>query len=290
MIGKFYEFNGQTISNTTGDYRVWLSLISWKDVVTSDDSINIQWGHWIKTSITFARGRLIQIEWSIIADTREWLSKGEDYLSSLFALQSDLTEVELLPLIITDEQDRRWRIYAKIKESLSIEIGDNDYIDGTNRRFRVVLEAEDPKYYNVDQKEVNTAEGNFGGAKLGAKLWVKLNSFFNKVELITESNHESPLFITINVTGTVDTPLTIHNTTTGTFFWLDISAINGDVIVINSKDRTATKNWVNVLANRVSWSIWPKAKGTTNFSIFDNDGGLAASDFNINIIYNDVYL
>ena len=60
------------------------------------------------------------------------------------------SQVELLPFLVTDEQERVWEIHCKIKEPLSIDIGDDDYLQGANRRWRVVLQSEDPRYYNAN--------------------------------------------------------------------------------------------------------------------------------------------
>ena len=66
--------------------------------------------------------------------------------------------VELLPFIVTDEQDRRWQLDCKIKEPLSIDIGDDDFMDGANRRWRVVLQSQDPRYFSDAYEVVAGAE------------------------------------------------------------------------------------------------------------------------------------
>lgn len=290
MIGKTFEFNGQIISNTTADYRVWLDVVQWKSLDVSDEQNNVQWFHGIKLSPTFARGRRITLEGVIIADTHTGSSKGIDYLESLFALQGIPSTVELLPFIVTDEQDRQWELNCKIKEPLQIDTQDNDWMEWSTRRWRVVLQSEDPRYYWVGEQSVVGAEWNFGGVKLWVKLWVKLNEYFNEIQINAEWNTETQLIITLTALGDINTPLMIKNITAGTFFALDVDAVAGDVIVINSKTFEATKNGANIKASRIEGSTWPKSKWVTSLSIYDDDGWLFASDFDISITWRDALL
>lgn len=290
MIWKSFKFRWQEISITTWDYQIGLDVVQWKWLDVSDNQINVQWFHGIKLSPTFARGRRVTIEWIIIADDQIWSSKGIDYLENLFALQWIPSTVELLPFIVTDDQDREWELQAKIKEPLSIDIGDMDWQQWANRRFRVVLQWEDPRYYNAIENQVDWAEWYFWGAKLWVKLWVKMDDYFNEIQVIANWNVQSPLKTTITATWDINTPLVIRNLTDWTFFGLDIDAVLWDIIEIDSSLKTATKNGVNILANRIAWSTWPQAIWSTLFSFYDNDGWLVTSDFDVKINFRDVLL
>lgn len=68
MIGKNFEFKGQTISTVDPDFRIGLQLVQWKGLDVSDEQSNVQGFHGIKLSPTFARGRRITLEGLIIAD------------------------------------------------------------------------------------------------------------------------------------------------------------------------------------------------------------------------------
>ena len=290
MIWKSFEYNGQTISRTTWDFRVGLDVVQWKSLDVSDEQQNVQGFHGIKLSPTFARGRRITLEGVIVADDHVWSSKAIDYLEGLFALQWNPNQVDLLPFIVTDEQDRRWQLDCKIKEPLSIDIGDDDWMEWSNRRWRVVLQSEDPKYYNADQKTNAWSEWFFGWVKLWAKLWFKMDNYFNEIQILNIWNIATPLEITITATGDINTPLMIKNITDGTFFGLDVDAVVWDVIVVNWKTFEATKNGVNIKAQRIAWSTWPKATGTTYLSIEDSEAWLYTSDFDISIKYRDALL
>lgn len=266
-------------------------MVQWKTLDVSDEQQNVQGYHGVKLSPTFARGRRVTLEGIIIADDHEWSSMAIDYLETLFALQSTPDVVELLPFLVTDEQDREWQLDCKVKEPLSIDITDEDYLEGTNRRWRVVLQSENPIYYNSVENTVNGDEWNFWGAKLWVKLWVALDEYLSEIQVNIEGwNIETPLEITLTATGDINTPLTIKNITTGTFFGLDIDAVSWDVIVVNSRTFVATKNGVNIKANRVEWSTWPKALWNTYFAVYDDDGGLDTSDFDVEIKYKDALL
>lgn len=290
MIGKSFEFNGTTISKTTWDFRVGLDVVQWKQLDVTDEAQNVQWYHWVKLSPTFARGRRITLEGIIVADDHEKSSMAIDYLEELFALQWVPSQVNLMPFIVTDEQDRQWKINCKIKEPLSIDISDDDWREGTNRRWRVVLQSEDPRYYSVDEYGETGAEWHFGGVKFPVKFWVKFDEYFNEIQVNAQSQIEAPLIFTLTATGDIDAPLLIKNLTDGTFFWLDIDAVAWDVIVVDSNTYKVTKNWVNIKASRIEWSTWPRSKWVTTFSIFDNDWGLFESDFDVDIKWRNILL
>jgi len=290
MIGKSFEFNTQSIARTTADYQIGLDVVQWKGLDVSDSQADVQGFHGIKLSPTYARGRRITLEGIIIADDHEGSSKGIDFLETLFALQGIPSSIDLKSFIVTDEQDRRWELQCKIKETLSIDIQDDDYMTGAIRRWRVVLQSEDPRYYNVAEQTETGAEGYIGGVKLGTTLGVKLNEYFNEIQILANGNIESPLKITITATGDINTPLMVRNITSNTYFGLDIGAVSGDIIVIDSNLKTATKNGINILANRIAGSNWIKAFGSTVLSVYDEDGGLPTSDFDISISYRDVLL
>lgn len=113
---------------------------------------------------------------------------------------------------------------------------------------------------------------------------------YNQIQVINIGNTYTPLKFTITANGNIDAPLTIRNTLNNTFFALNIDAVAGDVIIVDGITKTTTKNGVNILANRVAGSTWPKAKDTMSFSIVDEDGGLDVSDFDVVVAWRDALL
>jgi hypothetical protein len=205
-------------------------------------------------------------------------------------LQGVPSVVEMLPFTVTDEQDRIWQIEAKIKEPVSIEIPDDDFLQWSSRRWRVVLQSEDPRYFSQTESTVMWSEWYFWGVKFPVKFGVPFNEEYNEIQVITTGTIEAPIKVQLDILWQVQSPLSIKNLTNGTFFDLDIDAIPWDVIIVNGKTKTATKNWVNILAQRLPGSTWPKVKNTTIYQIYDQEGWLFESDFDVTITFNDVLL
>ena len=285
MIWKDLTCRGNAISTTTDDFQVGITVAQWKTLDVSDQQENVQGTHGIKVSPTFVRGRRITLEWVILADNHYGSSKGIDYLENMFALQGIPTQVELLPFTVTDEQDRIWKIDAKVKEPLSIDIADDDHLQWATRKWRVVLQAPDPRFWSLDDHTVHGAEWHFWGFKLWAKLWAKFNEKFNEIVVYSPVSVETPLKITLTVTGDLNAPLKIQNITQWYWFALDLNATVWDVIVIDAINKKVTLNGSNILHLRVPWSSWLYAKETTIYTIQDIDGGLLDSDFDVVVSY-----
>ena len=110
------------------------------------------------------------------------------------------------------------------------------------RRWRVSLFASDPKFYSIIDSVFYGQEGNYGGFSLPNSMSNQRNMTYNEISCATTSNADQPVRITVTINGTVNTPLTVYNITAQKWFMLDINAIAGDVIVIDGKEQTATKN------------------------------------------------
>ena len=65
-----------------------------------------------------------------------------------------------------------------------------------------------------------------------------------------EGNMQAPIRMHIAVKSQILSPLKIARE--GKFFALDLDTNKGDEIIINSKERTVTKNGVNILAKRMA--------------------------------------
>jgi len=291
MIWKNFKFNNQTISRKTQDYQIALKDVNWYKLDVSDEQHNIQGFHWIKVSPTYARWRRIEIQGLLLADTRAWSNKWISFLRNLFALQWTFEKTDFKSFAFTDDNWNNWQIFCKIKEPLDIELMDDDYPGWMPRKWRIVIQAEDPYIYSLETHQVYWLEWFYWWVKIWTKLWTKLNEYYNEIQVVNQWNVASPLKITLNVSKQVNKPLKIRNIITWKRFWLDIDANSGDTIVIDSKKHTATKNWENILAYRIEGSYWPKANpGENYFFIYDLDWWLYESDVNIEIQYNDTLL
>lgn len=290
MIGKDFSFRNQKISITTSDFQIGLTALNWKNIDYSDSQAEIQGSHDIKVSPTYRRGRRISIEGVIIADTREGRSKATDYLDDLFALQGVVDELELLPFQLTDEQGRVRIIDAKIKEPIQYSTTEeNEYLEWADITWRVVLQAPDSRFFSIIEEHIAGSEGTYWGMKLKTKLKKQMNLKLNEIICSTLSPSSVPMTFRIVARAEINAPLKIKKNT-GELFSLNINASAGDVILIDSKNKTATKNGENVLAEREPGSTWLTIEWTNRFTVFDVDGGLYSSDFDVDIYFRNILI
>lgn len=291
MIGKNFYWDGQSIMHQTADFRIALSDVQWRKLKVSDDKQDIIWYHGTLTWPTFARWRSIVLEGLIIATTRAQTSMGMDRLDIMFALQWIPSTVEEKEFKIIDEQDRERSIKCKVDLPVDYEIeDDNDHNDGALRRWRVTLFAQDPKFYSLIASVFEGIEGNYWGFQFPTAMSSQRNMSYNEINCITTSNADEPVKISINVVTSIFTPLTIYNVTANKWFMLNIDAVEWDVIIIDAKNQTATKNWINILWTRVPWSQRPTVKGMTKYVIYDVSWGIYNTDFQVTVSFNNSLL
>lgn len=289
MIGKKYKFNNQFINRKTDDYQIWLTAVNWRTISTSDSEQNIEWSHWIKMSPTYSRWRRVEIEWIIIADSRENTSKAMDWLDNLFSLQAVITDTpELKEFIVVDEQNREWKLDCKIKEPIEYIIAEDDYMNWTTRSFRVVLQSADARFFSTEWTNISWVEWVIWWWKLWVKLWAPMNEKYNAITCYSSSNFWTPATITITTQMEINSPLKLRWETW--HFYINSDFDPGDVIVIDSKTKTITKNWTNITELRAVWSTWPLIKWETTFVIEDKDAWLYASDFDVNVYFVNILM
>lgn len=290
MIGKSYKRDGQAIAHKTNEYQIGLTLVNWRKLDTTDEQKNIEGAHGIKMSPTYSRGRRIDIEGIIIADTREATSKAMDWLDRAFGLQTTITDIPEKKLFtVVDEQDRERKIWCKIKDPLDYNTQEDDYMDGTTRSFRVSLQSDDARFFSAQEQIVEGKEWVYGGFKLGVKLGKAMNAYFNEVVCFGSGNVGNPARIQIIAKAPINTPLMIRKKG-GSFFGIEVNAEVWDIIEVNAETKTITKNGLNISEKRVPWSNRPMIFGTTVFSLEDKDWGLYASDFDVKIYFSNVLL
>lgn len=290
MIGKSYKRDGQAIAHKTNEYQIGLTLVNWRKLDTTDEQKNIEGAHGIKMSPTYSRGRRIDIEGIIIADTREATSKAMDWLDRAFGLQTIITDIPEKKLFtVVDEQDRERKIWCKIKDPLDYNTQEDDYMDGTTRSFRVSLQSDDARFFSAQEQIVEGKEWVYGGFKLGVKLGKAMNAYFNEVVCFGSGNVGNPARIQIIAKAPINAPLMIRKKG-GSFFGIEVNAEAWDIIEVNAETKTITKNGLNISEKRVPWSNRPMIFGTTVFSLEDKDWGLYASDFDVKIYFSNVLL
>jgi len=290
MDFKEAKINWQDILKWSSSWIVY-TFKDWRKVLTTDNSENIDWVHGRNVSPTYARVRVITLEW--VSD-RIWNPLEEqssiEYLQKIFALQWALSSLEEKELYIKDLYDNEWILNVKIKEPLDIVEWDDSFV-WSYWKWRVVLEStKEPIYKSLNEILNSSLEWNYGWFNLGFKLWNSFNEIDNIIECNTTWNIDTPARIEITVNWDINKPLMIRNLTKKTFFGLDIDAVAWDKIVIDSEFYTVTKNWENILSNRLPWSMWVRILETTKLLIEDKDGNIPFNDFEINIYFRNSLL
>ena len=290
MDFKEAKINWQDILKWSSSGIVY-TFKDWRKVLTTDNSENIDWVHGRNVSPTYARVRVITLEW--VSD-RIWNPLEEqssiEYLQKIFALQWALSSLEEKELYIRDLYDNEWILNVKIKEPLDIVEWDDSFV-WSYWKWRVVLEStKEPIYKSLNEILNSSLEWNYGWFNLGFKLWNSFNEIDNIIECNTTWNIDTPARIEITVNWDINKPLMIRDLTKKTFFGLDIDAVAWDKIVIDSEFYTVTKNWENILSNRLPWSMWVRILETTKLLIEDKDGNIPFNDFEINIYFRNSLL
>ena len=290
MDFKEAKINWQDMLKWSSSWIVY-TFKDWRKVLTTDNSENIDWVHGRNVSPTYARVRVITLEW--VSD-RIWNPLEEqnsiEYLQKIFALQWALSSLEEKELYIRDLYDNEWILNVKIKEPLDIVEWDDSFV-WSYWKWRVVLEStKEPIYKSLNEILNSSLEWNYGWFNLGFKLWNSFNEIDNIIECNTTWNIDTPARIEITVNWDINKPLMIRNLTKKTFFGLDIDAVAWDKIVIDSEFYTVTKNWENILSNRLPWSMWVRILETTKLLIEDKDGNIPFNDFEINIYFRNSLL
>jgi len=290
MDFKIAKINWEDILKNSNSWIIY-TFKDWRKLTTTDNSENIDWVHGRNVSPTYARIRVITLEW--ISD-RVWNPLEDqnsiEYLQNIFALQWDLSSLEEKELYIKDIYDKEWTLKVKIKEPLEIVEWDESFT-WSYWKWRVVLEStKEPIYKSLNEILNSSLEWHYWGFNLGLKLWINFNKIDSIIECNTTWNIDTPARIEIIASWDINKPLMIRDLTKNTFFWLDIDAVAWDKIVIDSENYTVTKNWENILFSRITWSMWIRILESTKLLIEDKDGNIPFNDFLINIYFRNSLL
>lgn len=280
---------------TTDDYRIGIKFVNRRNLKTSNTKLNYVWRHGSVVSATYATWRSILIEGYIIANTRSWLSKGMDWLDIVFSIQTITWWWDLYSFIGVDEQGRSWECMAGPDEAITYDIDeDDDHNDWSTRRFLATIFSPDPKLYSPTASTATWVEwfiGLFSIGLDGFPIWLDGFSIFDMENFITTIalSNDTPMVFTITATADVSSPICIYNITDNKAFYINTTAISWDVIIVDGKNYTITKNWSDITALRVPGSIRPNANWITEFIVINwlDGGSLTWWDFNVSISYKN---
>lgn len=245
----------------------------YRRIVTSDESQNIEGFHGRNTSPTFARYRIITIEGVI--DRMEWVDNDTrlSHLESLFAFQTQLLKVQPKTLTIVDIYDREWEIEVKVKDALEVLEGD-ETMEWSHWRWRVVLESvKSPIMRSTIETQVSWEEWNFWGFELDMELWEAWDEFFGIITIEASPNTTDTRW-RISARENLEAPLEIINITQNTRFIIGGTILQWDIIELDSKELTLSKNGVNILADRFPGSVWPRIAWVNDFVVQDKNGAM----------------
>jgi len=273
-----------------GMHGIYYTRKDWRRLDVDDRSEDIQWVHKRSVTPTYARKRIITLEWYIDGLWNDHEQEAIAHLEKIFALQSDTSKLIPHTLTITDMFDQSWILEVKVKTPLDIVSAVDDF-DWYARKWRVVLESvESPVYRSLDEFEIVWEDGVFGGMNIGTSIPFSLSSYTNILELSTNSNQASPIRREIQVVNTITGPLSITDLTTWKQFKLTTGGVPGDILVIDAEHLTATKNGKSIIASRVSGSYWLTVHGTKQFLVSDANGALPTDDLEVYVYFRNSLL
>lgn len=269
---------------------IYFTNVSWRKLSVSDQSKNLEGLHSRVVSPTFARVRVITIEWIVEKlDNSEFSASRINHLQNIFSLQTDLSELEEKELYIKDIFWNEWKILVKIKEPFDFDEWDTNLI-WSHWKFRVVLEStKSPIYRSFESINIFSEKGWALWFRLNFKLWKKFNENVWLLEVNAVNFDVSPIF-EIDILKNFSWPLKILNLNDKKFFSISWDFFIWEKIIVDMEKFILTKNNENIIDRRLPWSSWMKAKWKTNFIFQNNSKNFLEKDFKVKVIYNNVML
>lgn len=272
MIWSSFKFKNQLIENDSINF--WITIddsVNPRWLESSDTNINISNYHWVLTSWTFSRWRLIVIEWHIESkteDAKNWFWEAITYLDKLFVLQSNPSILQLNNFNFIDEEDNEWAMQCKIKTPIEYELFDSDSFQFL-RRFRIVLFWPEWQFFSKDEIEQDGGVNWFSDWLNISNEWLAIP---NKWVALKEGSEwfifgwttqwNQPVFPKVEITLLEDTFsfLKLMNNTTWDFIIITWDFNQWDLIIVDNLEETITQNGTNIIWLKSWWDffeIWP---------------------------------
>lgn len=269
---------------------IYFTRTDWRKLVVTSQKERILWSHGRYIWPTQAEYRVITLEGLV-----DWIGNGSletwiKHLESMFALQSDLSSLETKQFRALDAFGDERVLDVVVTEPLDIVDYDENMIQ-TAYKWRVVLEsAATPVFRSLNETVQTGIEWSFGWFSLPATLPEWGVEYNNEITLTTTGNKAAPLYAKITATVNLTWPVKIVNATNGKYYGIDLNLTAGDILIIDARTQTATKNGTNVLANRLAWSEWLTLLGTMQYVVLDWDGIIPNNSLNVEFRFYDQLL
>lgn len=277
MLGYNFSYRGQSFSDDEFDVDngrgIVLQSLTWAEIVTDDDQIARGLDHGIEVSPTLYRGRLIEIEGFIVANTRSERQTYRDIITETFKLEyiPSPDNRGFYDFTFYDDDASQLKISAKVLNAPrydQLELGE---IEVT--KFRVQLIAEDPTIKAVSANSQVHVEGFYGGFDLPVQLPVAMDDWGYIASVMNGGNWKAPLKVTIEANGATGGNMRVVNVDNGEYFGITTAMVDGDILIIDTENTDLTLNGVDVSGARISGSIWPfldPSPATNYFTVLDD--------------------
>lgn len=274
-----------------GSLGIYYTAKNWRNSKSSrDTSTNNEGTHGRSVSKTLVDKRVVSFEWYI---DRMWSTTEEEavaHLLELFRLPWTEETAYVRELSILDQYGNEWVLPIKIREDIDIKEGSDDF-RWSHYSWRVVMESVGgPEYRSAAPTTLSGGESEYGGFTIPFEIEFQMDEYLNLYTVSAYGTAPSPLRFEVTITDTINDYFLIKNITDGTYFKINTWAVAGDIIIIDTKDYTITKNGMSIKHLREPWSLWQSVRGTKSFTMEDVDGGLLEPDFTASIILYDYLL
>lgn len=274
MLGKNFQYRGQTFFDTDFDavtgQGIVIQACQWADTNTSDDQQNRQGTHGIQVSPTFLRGRVINIQGLIVANSRAKREIERQKIIGAFSPEPfpgpDNKGFYDFEFIGDDGND--YVIRAKV---LSTPGYDTDLGSVMLTRWQAQLISENSYYESKIQNQQIHVEGFYGGKSFPTKFKVPFDTYGYTANVINDGNWPAPLKTTITANENTGPNMRVVNTSNDSYIGIKTPMIEGDVLVIDTKNNLITLNGSNVSGDRIAGSIYKYVNPGNNQFIVRDD-------------------
>jgi hypothetical protein len=274
MLGLNFTYRGQSFSDNEFDrpngQGIAIQACRWANVATSDDQKNRQGTHGIEVSPTFMRGRVIDIQGLICANSRPEREALRQIIVNTFAPEAfpGPDNRGFYDFEFEGDDGNDYVIRAKI---LNMPTYDTTLGDFTETRWQAQLISEESYYESKIQNQQVHEEGFYGGISFPTKFPVAFDTYGYVANVMNGGNWPAPLKTTITANEATGPNMRVVNTATDSYVGITTEMAQGDVLIIDTKNNLITLNGENVSGSRITGSIYQYVQAGNNQFIVRDD-------------------